>query len=227
MRRLLLGWVLLAAAAHSAAATAATEPSHVFTAKDIFGLQWVEDPRVRPDGHAVAYVRMSYDIMTDHARSTIWLADLDTGAQTPLASGPGSYFSPRWSPDGKRLAYVSTSEGGGPQLFVRWMQTGVSARITDLTEAPNDLAWSPDGRYIAFTMLVLEEKPKLGETPPKPEGAHWAEPLTVITDVTYRADGAGYLKPGYTPVCYFSRRRRSASAHLRCLQRRRLAVLDS
>lgn len=198
MRRLLLGWVLLAAAAHSVAATPATEPSHVFTAKDIFGLQWVEDPRVRPDGHAVAYVRMSYDIMTDHARSTIWLADLDTGAQTPLASGPGSYFSPRWSPDGKRLAYVSTSEGGGPQLFVRWMQTGVSARITDLTEAPNDLAWSPDGRYIAFTMLVLEEKPKLGETPPKPEGAHWAEPLTVITDVTYRADGAGYLKPGYT-----------------------------
>ena len=198
MRRLLLGWVLLAAAAHSAAAAPATEPSHVFTAGDIFGLQWVEDPRVRPDGHAVAYVRMSYDIMTDHARSTIWLADLDTGAQTPLASGPGSYFSPRWSPDGKRLAYVSTSEGGGPQLFVRWMQTGVSARITDLTEAPNDLAWSPDGRYIAFTMLVLEDKPKLGETPPKPEGAHWAEPLTVITDVTYRADGAGYLKPGYT-----------------------------
>lgn len=198
MRGVLLGCVLFVAAVQAAVAAPVTGPSHRFTARDIFDLQWVEDPRIRPDGHAVAYVRMSYDIMTDHARSTLWLADLDTGAQTPLASGMGSYFAPRWSPDGKRLAYVSTSEGGAPQLFVRWMQSGVSARITDLTEAPNDLAWSPDGRSIAFTMLVPEEKPKLGETPPRPEGAHWAEPLTVITDVTYRFDGAGYLKPGYT-----------------------------
>ena len=199
MRCLVLGTVLLiAAAAQSAVAAPATGPSPVFTARDIFGLQWVEDPQVRPDGHEVAYVRMSYDIMTDRARSTLWLADVDTGTETPIASGMGSYFSPRWSPDGKRLAYVSTSEGGEPQLFIRWMQTGVAARITDLTEAPNDLAWSADGRYIAFTMLIQEEKMKLGEAPPKPEGAHWADPLTIITDVTYRADGAGYLKPGYT-----------------------------
>ena len=197
MRSMVLGWVLLLVAAQSVA-TPAKGPSHVFTPRDIFDLQWVEDPQIRPDGHAAAYVRMSFDIMTDRAHSSLWLADLDTGAEMPVASGTGSSSSPRWSADGKRLAYVSTLEGGEPQLFVRWMQTGVAARITDLTEAPNDLAWSPDGRSIAFTMLIPEEKPKLGEAPAKPEGAHWAEPLTVITDVTYRADGAGYLKPGYT-----------------------------
>ena len=76
MRSVVLGCVLLVAAMQSVAATPATGPSHGFTARDIFDLQWVEDPRVRPDGHAVAYVRMSYDIMTDHARSTLWLADL-------------------------------------------------------------------------------------------------------------------------------------------------------
>lgn len=198
MRCFVLGWVILLAAVQTAFAAPQTAPSHLFTGRDVFDLQWVEDPRIRPNGHSVAYVRMSYDIMSDRPQSTLWLMDIDTGTQTPVASGPGTHFSPRWSPDGKRLAYVSSAEGGQPQLFVRWMQTGQVARITDLTEAPSGLSWSPDGRSIAFVMLVPEEKPKLGEAPAKPEGAHWADPLTVITDVTYRADGAGYLTPGYS-----------------------------
>ena len=199
MRGLIFGclsaFALAAGAANGAPETA---PSHVFEGKDIFNLQWVEDPQIRPDGRAIAYVRMSYDIMSDRPTSTLWLMDLDTGVPTPIASGPGSHVSPRWSPDGKRLAYVSSSEGGHPQLFVRWMQTGQSARITDLTEPPSGLAWSPDGRSLAFIMLLPEEKPKLGTPPRKPEGATWAEPLTVITDVAYRADGEGYLTPGYS-----------------------------
>ncbi len=179
-------------------AAPAESPSHVFEGKDIFSLQCVTDPQIRPDGHAIAYVRMSYDIMTDRPRRSIWLVDADTGAQTPLVTGPGSSYSPRWSPDGKRLAYVSSGEGGRSQLYVRWMQTEQAARITDLTETPDDLQWSPDGRSIAFTMLTPDDRGSLGSAPPKPEGATWAEPLTVITDVKYRADGEGYLKPGYS-----------------------------
>jgi dipeptidyl aminopeptidase/acylaminoacyl peptidase len=187
----------LLAVASDAGAVPANSPSRVFEGKDIFSLQSVTDPQIRPDGHVVAYVRMSYDIMTDRPRRSIWLVDTDTGAQTPLATGPGSSGSPRWSPDGKRLAYIA-SDGGRPQLFVRWMQTEQAARITDLTEAPEDLQWSPDGRSIAFVMMTPDEKTNLGSAPPRPEGANWAEPLTVITDVKYRADGEGYLKPGYT-----------------------------
>jgi len=186
-----------AAVAGTAGAVPADSPSHVFEGKDIFSLQCVTDPQIRPDGHVIAYVRMTYDIMTDRPRRSIWLVDADTGAQTPLATGPGSSSSPRWSPDGKRLAYVA-SDGGHPQLFVRWMQTEQAARITDLTEMPGDLRWSPDGRFIAFVMMTPDEKTTLGTAPPRPEGANWAEPLTVITDVKYRADGEGYLKPGYS-----------------------------
>ena len=186
-----------AAVAGTAGAVPADSPSHVFEGKDIFSLQCVTDPQIRPDGHVIAYVRMTYDIMTDRPRRSIWLVDTDTGAQTPLATGPGSSSSPRWSPDGKRLAYVA-SDGGHPQLFVRWMQTEQAARITDLTEMPGDLRWSPDGRFIAFVMMTPDEKTTLGTAPPRPEGANWAEPLTVITDVKYRADGEGYLKPGYS-----------------------------
>ena len=198
MRGLVLGWVVLLAAVHTAVAAPESAPSRVFEGRDIFNLQWVEDPQIRPDGRAIAYVRMSYDIMTDRSRSALWLVDLETGTQTPLASGPGSHVSPRWSPDGKRLAYVSSSEGGRPQLFVRWMQSGQTARITDLTEPPGALAWSPDGRSLAFIMLIPDERPRLGTAPEKPEGATWAEPLTVITDVVYRADAKGYLTPGFS-----------------------------
>ncbi|MBV8805685.1 MAG: S9 family peptidase, partial [Sinobacteraceae bacterium] len=177
----------------------AESPSHLFEGKDIFSLQYVSDPQIRPDGRAVAYVRVSYDIMTDRPRRSIWLVDLDTGSQTPLVAGPGSgsSYSPRWSPDGKRLAYVAT-DGGRSQLYVRWMQSDEAARITDLTETPEELEWSPDGRFIAFIMRTPDEKANLGTPLPKPEGANWAEPLTIITDIKYRADGEGYLKPGYT-----------------------------
>jgi dipeptidyl aminopeptidase/acylaminoacyl peptidase len=196
MRSTSFAFVALAAAGTLSAAPAEA-PSHVFEGKDLFSLQWVTDPQIRPDGHLIAYVRVSYDVMTDRPRRSIWLVDADTGAQAPLATGAGSSYSPRWSPDGKRLAYVA-DEGGRSQLYVRWMQTEQAARITDLTETPEGLQWSPDGRSIAFIMMTADEKANLGTAPAKPEGANWAEPLTVITDVKYRADGEGYLKPGYT-----------------------------
>lgn len=198
--RQLLALVLLSATCTAAFAAPLDAPSKTFQGGDLFGLQYATDPQIRPDGRAVAYVRVSFDIMTDRGRPSIWLIDTDSGAQTPLVTAAGAHNSPRWSPQGDRLAYVSTAENGRPQLFVRWMQSGQTARLAELTAAPGNLEWSPDGRSIAFTMFAPDEKSKLGEPPPKPEGAEWAPPLEVITDLTYRADGAGYLKPGYTHI---------------------------
>ena len=192
---------LFAASALTAPASAApaTGPSRYFTGSDLFDLEWASDPQISPDGRTIAYVRKSNDVMTDKARSTIWLIDVASGQQRPLLAGAGSYFSPRWSPDGTRLAYVA-AEGGNPQLYVRWINGGDSARITGLPDSPSGLAWSPDGRRIAYSMLVPDDAPKLGKTPDKPEGAKWAEPLQVIDKVTYRFDSEGYLKPGYQQI---------------------------
>jgi dipeptidyl aminopeptidase/acylaminoacyl peptidase len=174
-------------------------PTRYFTGDDLFNLEVATDPQISPDGRTIAYVRKSNDIMTDKARSTIWLVDVASGQQRPLLAGSGSYFSPQWSPDGTRLAYVA-AEGGNPQLYVRWMASGESARITGLPDGPDSVAWSPDGRRIAYSMFVPDDGPKLGKAPDKPEGAKWADPLQVIDMVTYRADGAGYLKPGYEQI---------------------------
>ena len=181
----------------SASAAPLEAPNRSFQGADLFGLQYASEPQIRPDGRVVAYVRGSFDIMTDRAHQSIWLIDIETGEQTPLVASAGSHTSPRWSADGGRLAYVSTAEGGPPQLFVRWMQSGQTAKLAELVSAPADLAWSPDGRWIAFTMFTPDEAAKLGEAPEKPNGADWAPPLEVITDLTYRSDAEGYLKPGY------------------------------
>src|SRR3982750_1394416 len=124
------------ALAAPAAAAPATGPSRYFTGSDLFNLEWATDPQISPDGRTIAYTRKSNDIMTDKTRPTIWLVDIATGQQRPLVAGAGSYFSPRWSPDGTRLAYVA-SEGGNPELYVRWMASGESARITGLPDGPD------------------------------------------------------------------------------------------
>lgn len=184
----------------AAIAAPANGPDPRFTGSDLFNISAAADPQISPDGRWVAYVRRSNDIMTDRARSSIWLIDVSSGEQRPLVAGTGNHSSPRWSHDGKRLAYVSTAEGSSPQLFVRWMDTGQSARITGLPDSPQGIAWSPDDRRIAYLMTVPDDGTKLGSAPPKPEGAEWAKPLEIIDKVTYRTDEGGYLKPGFDHI---------------------------
>ena len=87
------------------------------------------DPRIAPDGQRVVYVRNWLDIMSDRRRSDLWIVDFDGSDHRPLTSGNGSHASPRWSPDGTRLLYVTSGDGGGAQLFLRWMDTGQTAQL--------------------------------------------------------------------------------------------------
>ncbi|WP_372784223.1 prolyl oligopeptidase family serine peptidase [Phenylobacterium sp.] len=179
-----------------AQAQVAEGPSRTFQGRDIFGIRTAGDPQVRPDGGAIAYVRTTQDIMIDNGRPSIWLVDPVTGVQTPLVVDDAANFAPRWSPDGTRLAYVVAGPGG-PQIYVRWMAAGRSAKVATLEQSPNEIAWSPDGKTLVFTMLTLDEGRPLGAPLAKPPGAKWADPIKVIDRVSYRADGAGYLKPGF------------------------------
>ncbi len=172
--------------------------SHL-AAEDLFELQYASDPRIAPDGTRVAYVRAINDVMIDDTRGNIWIAAADGSDHRPLLSGKSSYSSPRWSPDGERLAYIAEA-GDKPQLFVRWMESGETALVTNLVDSPSSIAWSPDGKSIAFTMRVPAEKPSLAEPPKKPEGAEWAPEVTVIDSVVYRFDGRGYIDPGFEHV---------------------------
>jgi Dipeptidyl aminopeptidases/acylaminoacyl-peptidases len=193
--------LLAAFAALPAFAAPASGPTRVLTGADLFNLEVASDPQLAPDGKTLVYVRGANDIMLDRTRASLWSIDVASGEQIPLVAGSGSYTQPRWSPDGRRLAYLSRATGQtGTQLFVRWMQTGATARITGLPDAPHGITWSPDGKRIAYTMFVPDAAVKLGTVPDKPAGAKWAEPLQVIDAVVYRTDEGGYTKPGYEQV---------------------------
>ena len=201
MIRILFLSALLSTAATAQVAQPTPEavgPSRTFTPRDVFSLAQAEDPQISPDGRRIAYTRATGDIMIDGNRSEVWLIDVASGRQTPL--GVAGSSRPRWSPDGTRLAFAARAEGQKPQIYVKWIDAGTSAAITALPESPTDIAWSPDGRMIGFTMFVPGDGTRLGVPLTKPEGAKWAEPPKIIGQVHYRADGAGYLRPGYNHV---------------------------
>ncbi|MEJ2539988.1 MAG: S9 family peptidase [Gemmatimonadota bacterium] len=179
---------------------AAQEPQH-FEPMDVFGLEWATDPQVSPDGRQVVYVRNFFDVMTDRRRTNLWLVTADESLPRPLTSGTRSNASPRWSPSGDRLLWVST-EDGSSQLWMRWMDTGEEARITNLTESPGSFSWSPDGGWIAFTQFVESEGgAPLAELPAPPDGAEWAASAVVIEEVQYKNDGqTGFARIGNTQV---------------------------
>ncbi len=164
---------------------------------DVFEMQYVSDPHISPDGNKIVYVRNQFDVMTDKKYTNLWIIDFDGSNHMPLTSGKKGYSSPNWSPDGKKLAYVSADEGSA-QIFVRWMETGQTASITNLTKGPGNVTWSPDGQYLAFNMNIAEEKESFGEFPSPPKGADWASNAKVIDEVSYKSDGNfSFLEPAY------------------------------
>lgn len=169
------------------------------SALDLFDLQYVSEPQIAPDGEHIVYVRNINDIVSDRTRSNLWIVRSDGSEHRPLHSGRSSVSSPRWSPDGSRLAFVAEADGKA-QLFVRWMDSGQTALISNLTESPSAIAWSPDGQRLAFVMRVAADKPALAEAPKPPEGAEWAPEVRLIDSVVYRFDGRGYIEPGFDHV---------------------------
>ncbi len=177
-------------------APAGPAEARTFEPMDVFALQWADNPQISPDGRHIVYERMGFDIMKDRKRSSLWTIDADGRNQRPLAStGQGA----AWSPDGRRIAFVAKDEGSA-QIQMHWMDSGQTARITELTESPGNLSWSPDGHWLAFTMRVPAEGTSFATMPKPPKGAEWAAPVKVIDRVVYRIDGGGYVDPGYTHV---------------------------
>ncbi len=169
------------------------------TPADIFQLEYAADPQIAPDGQSVVYVRQWQDPMTDRRYSNLWLVKADGSDHRPLTTGKFTESQPRWSPDGKRIAYLSNKDGT-PQVYVRWMDGGLTQPVTNSMSPPTTPTWSPDGTRIAFLSLVRKPALVVGQPLAPPPGATWAAPPKYTDKLVFRFDGVGEVPTGFVHV---------------------------
>ncbi|MGH9317487.1 MAG: TolB family protein, partial [Thermoanaerobaculia bacterium] len=116
------------------------------TEKDLLKFQWVAVPQISPDGKQVAYVLVAVNEKEDRYDTSIWsVATSGTSAPRRLTAGPRD-SSPRWSPDGRTLAFLRVaSEKEKPQIYLLPMDGGEARQLTDLPRGASAAAWSPSG----------------------------------------------------------------------------------
>src|SRR6266566_1968508 len=119
---------------------------------DYIAMKSVGDPALSPDGKWVAYTVTEYSLKDNRGTTRIWLADLGTGDTRRLTEGPGSDRQPRWSPDGRVLAFVSTRPPqNGPQVWILPIGGGEARRVSNLPDGVSDPVWLPDGKGLIVT----------------------------------------------------------------------------
>src|SRR2546427_12531135 len=120
------------------------------TIDDYLVLKSVGNPQLSPDGKWVAYTVTEQSLKDNRGITRIWLADVASGAVRQLTTGPGSDRQPRWSPDGRTVAFVSTRENGA-QLWVLPIAGGEARRVTSLADGRVCPQGLPDGTGLYFT----------------------------------------------------------------------------
>lgn len=154
--------------------------------EDFYLLRTVSDPQPSPDGRRIAYVVSWPDKQSDEMRMSIYVAPVD-GRRPPRRFTHGNHdHSPRWSPDGRYLAFVS-NRGEKNQLFLAPLDGGEARQVTRARFGVGQPAWSPEGRRIAYVARVGNYK-----EPKERKGAEKAAPR-VLRDLRYRLDGIGYF----------------------------------
>ena len=176
-----------------------------FSNLDVFNLQYAQDPQISYAGNKIVYVRTMMDIMKDGKRSSLWIINPDGSDHKKLTSNERNERSPRWSPDGKRIAFISSSDNNeGAEIYIYWTDTKQYSKISQLEKSPGSLQWSPDGKYIAFSMFVPQDPIHLVTPPSKPKGANWAPRPRITERLKHEADGSGYMERGFRHIFIIS-----------------------
>jgi dipeptidyl aminopeptidase/acylaminoacyl peptidase len=183
-----------------AVSLASAQGNKLLTDETFMEMESVRSPMISPDGQHILFSRGWVDKMQDRSRSNLWIVDVGGTRVRELTHGDWSDSSPVWSPDGKKIAFLSDRDGT-TQVHVMWLDTREVAQLTHVDRAPSGLRWSPSGKMLVFTSFEPDTKPILPvKMVKKPKGAKWAAGATIVDRLTWARDGRGPLPKGYTHI---------------------------
>lgn len=166
---------------------------------DLFRLGRVSEPRLSPGGEWIAYTVERDDREEDEVRSRVWMVPAEGGEAQPMTREDESSSHPRWSPDGRYLAFISARDDAPAQVWRLARNGGEAERITDLPQAVQAFEWSPD----SSRLLLLLQDPTGAEKAAHEQGEGYEEqtpPPHVIDRRQFKQDYVGYLDRRRTRV---------------------------
>ena len=208
-------WLIIALFAPQLAAAARGTPAaqRPITIDDHFQIREVEGPKLSPDAEWVAYTVRTASLKEDNSEQRIWMVPFAGGEAVPLTAEGVSSGTPRWSPDGKYLAFLSARHEGKTQI---WLLNRIGGEAQRLTETPQDVdtfEWSPDSKRLCLilrdpTTEELEaarekDKGKEGEDKAAQEKKHKTQKPWVIDRLQFKVDEVGYLDRRRTHLYIF------------------------
>jgi len=136
-------------------ARAASMP-HTFSVHDMVAMERLGDPQPSPDGKWIVFTRRTWDPQKNKVSTNLWLVSADGSVVRPLTTAHASDTGPRWSPDGKTIAFVS-NRSGSSQIWTIDPSGGEAAMKSDFPLDVDNMQWSPDGGRFAFTAEVYPD----------------------------------------------------------------------
>jgi dipeptidyl aminopeptidase/acylaminoacyl peptidase len=178
-------------------ASSAAAPPRTLRPDDVFALRSAGDPQASPEGKWVAFTVTHMDAKEDESDTDIYMAPLAGGPALRLTASRKPEKSPRWSPDGRWLAFLSGRQGKKTQVWLMSREGGEALQLTSYQASVSSLAWSPDSTRLALVVSDVDpDDPELeeaGEAAPAGEKKKALKPI-VIRRLQFKRDGEGYLR---------------------------------